>query len=290
MKNNKKNKNKHKNKNITIITQNNMSSNQEQLVTSHNEFIELTKYPIPRNPIRYTEGQYSLPIIPDSIHSLINANLTSLIPNIELKLHNENNESTQHQELLEWLENTKRYSNTLNQEFQEKCDIQLKKLINNKNQKIKSKEFDMEKMANKNLPEDIIREIYSYLLPETKIQILLSKYPKYSDGLLKITEKNLRKFIREVIYKKYYRQLYVISINHNQYRIASLPYRFYYNSTYRSKTYCIEQIEKLFNGYNEAKPIKQEDKDFFNINTLKFLQTIIYIGYYTGKRLHKNKR
>ena len=252
-----------------------------------NAYNKLTVFPIAQEPIRYpipfsTNFDY-VRRYKSSINDIILANSLAIIPNIDMGYHCGKHSPA---DLVQWIKDTKEYMNVINIYMQQKCDDQLIKFNNIENQKTETKKFNIEKI-NK-LPEDMVNYIYEYLLPETKIELILARHPTYEKTLEKMTSANLKKYI-SVIHSKYYKQMYSYNSKFPN-RSTCLPNIIRYLLSFSKKSDAINQIKLMIEMCRNAIPRTPEDYRYFQTIALKLLKSVIYVGYYTGNRLQKNRR
>jgi hypothetical protein len=241
-------------------------------------------YPIPIDPIRYPRLQQSDNIYHSNINDVLIANMTTLVPNIDIGIH-KNIYTTE--DLAKWIIVTKKYFTILNKLMQIKCDKEMQKLLSIEDLKEKSKVLDMNKLNQ--LPEDMIRHIYSFLLPETRINILLCKYPLYETALQKMTNNHLKLYLRNGIYEHYIKPLYSYS-SPNRVRVKCLQKEIRIVVSFTNKKNYTDQIQMVFDEYRKAIPRTPDDNYYFQSNALRILQSIIYVAYYKGKTLQRNKK
>jgi hypothetical protein len=243
----------------------------------------LTKYPIPRDPIRYPFNTDPAIGYRSNFHDLLLANMTALVPNIDIGYHTRDHSAD---DLKQWIQTTKDYMYILNRNIRKKCEVQLKKLTNIENQKQKSRELNM--VLVQNLPDDIIRHIHGFLLPETRIELFLAKYPLYAKAIEKITSQNLKKYVVH-IYKTYYEMVF----NYNGQipeRRSCLQRHPKYLISYSNKRQAVDQITILFDLMRDAIPRTPVYHRYFQTHALKILKSMIYVGIYRGEQLKRNRK
>lgn len=244
-------------------------------------------YPIPTDPIRYpkpsatpTQGRYN----DSTFNDLIMANMTALVPNVDIGIHK--NIYTA-QDLAKWIQLTKIYFNNLNQLMQTKCDKEMQKLKTIEELKTKTQVLDLNQLDR--LPEDIIRYIYGFLRPESRIDILLNKYPNYQTALQRLTNNHLKIYLRSGIYEHYIKPLYYYSST-ERHRAKCLQKEIRMAITFTNKKNYTDQIETVLEEYRKAIPRTPDDNFYFQSRALRLLQSIIYIGYYKVESLRRNKK
>lgn len=244
------------------------------ITTVFNEFnsFPISKFPVLNNP--YNTSRRT------TIDDIIQCNLNSIMPNVDIGLFQN---TLNYDEILQWIETSKKYMNTIHQEYIQKCILQEAKLHNIIAQKKQCELLDINRVCQ--LPDDIIRIIYSYVLPETKIVFLLEKYPnKY--GLLKLLSVySLKTFYKNVIYPNYF--------SYHSFRHKNVYYRKYLLPDFnnirvnpRNKTEYIEEIDHLLQNFRNPLPYSNEIYHFFQLRAYRLLKSIIYVG----KRMAKTKK
>jgi len=243
----------------------------------------LTKFPIPKDPIRYPFNNDPAIGYRSNFNDLLLANMSALVPNIDIGYHT----NTHTPEALEkWIQTTNDYMYLLTRNIRKKCDAQLKKLTNIENQKRKSRELDIKKVQD--LPDDIIRHIHGFLLPETRIELYVEKYPLYAKAIEKMTRQNLKKYVVH-IYKTYYETVF----NYNGQipeRRSCLQRHPKYLISYSNKRQAVDQITTLFNLMRDAIPRTPVYHRYFQTHALKILKSMIYVGIYRGEQLKRNRK
>lgn len=244
-----------------------------------NTFLELQHYPIPKEPIRYprntdlTETNYAYK---STFHDLIHINMRALVPNIEMGYYY--NHPTQ--EIEEWIKKTKDYIDLLRRNIKKKCDVQMCKLIRLRQLEQRTKDLDVARFDK--LPEDIIRYIHEFLMPETKITLLLARYPTYPKTLEKITSENLKKYLHHI--NGTYRQtVFEYDLRQPDRRSCITNIKPFYLS-YSKKQDAIKQITELFDTIRNAIPKTQEFHRYYQNYALRLLQSMIYVGNKTSLR------
>lgn len=240
----------------------------------------LTHYPIFEKPIRYPKIDLDSML---SIHDMIYVNTELLIPNIDIGYHQQNYYQDKYtvEDLKNWVVSAKQYGELMNIDLQNKCDQQMKKLLNIENQKEQCKKLKMDNITK--LSEDIVREIYSFLLPETRIILMLAKYPDYAEALQKLSVHQIKKFISFVIQANYCMPLY--HTNSGRAKLSCLTTNFTIQTTFKNKQQFIIQLNKLINEFRNAIPKSPDDHRYFQKKVLQLLRTVVYLGYYRTKKV-----
>jgi len=238
----------------------------------------IESYPKPCQPIRYPpkaspEGT--------SFHDLIISNLNSLVPNVDMALHS----GYDHVGTELWIQKINCYVNELHVNFRNKCDIQISKLKAIKQQEENCRNLNMQRVAN--LPDDLIRYIHEFLLPETRIQMLIEKYPLYMQNLNRITSVNLKKYL-ECVHKKYV----IAAMSY----YSKCPERHTcivgfqgFSKNFTKKEIGLQQLSNVFDALRNAIPKKTRYHRYFQKKALRFLLSIIYIGIYRINNVRRNK-
>jgi len=238
----------------------------------------IESYPKPCQPIRYPpksspEGT--------SFHDLILSNLNSLVPNVDMALHS----GYHHAETELWIQDTKNYVNELNETIRNKCEMQIYKLNAIKKQEEDSRRLDMQRVAV--LPDDLIRYIHEFLLPETRIQMLIEKYPLYMQNLNRITCVNLKKYLA-CVHKKYVKPALCYNSKFPTRYTCVESYAGFYGR-FTKKENGLQELSKIFDALKNAIPKTSGFHRYFQRKALKFLLSLIYIGVYRINDIRRNK-
>jgi len=238
----------------------------------------IESYPKPCQPIRYPPRSSS---DNTTFHDLILSNLNALVPNVDMALHS----GYDQEEIQLWIQKIYCYVNELHVNFRNKCDLQLTKLNAIKEQEIKCQNLDMKRVDR--LPDDLIRYIHEFLLPETRIQMLIEKYPLFMQNLNRITCVNLKKYLA-CIDKKYV----IAAMSY----FSKCPDRHTcivdfqgFSKTFTKKEVGLKQLSNVFDALRNAIPKKPGYHRFFQKKALRFLLSLIYIGVYQIDKVRRNK-
>jgi hypothetical protein len=218
------------------------------------------------------------------MNDLLITNMTALVPNIAIGIHK--NIYNEH-DLAKWIQLTKIYFNNLNIMVQKRCDKEMQKLKEIEELKVKTQVLDLNKLDR--LPEDMIRCIYEFLTPETRMDILLCKYPNCVAELQRLTNNHLKIYLRSGIYENYIKPLYSYT-SPERHRAKCLQKEIRISVTFTNKKNYTDQIQMVFDEYKRAIPRTPEDHFYFQSRALRLLQSIIYIGYYRVESLRRNKK
>jgi hypothetical protein len=202
--------------------------------------------------------------------------MRALVPNIEMGYYY--NHPTQ--EIEEWIKKTKDYIDLLRRNIKKKCDVQMCKLIRLRQLEQRTKDLDVARFDK--LPEDIIRYIHEFLMPETKITLLLARYPTYPKTLEKITSKNLKKYLHH-INDKYRQKVFEYDLRQPD-RLSCVTNIKPFYLSYSKKQDAIKQITELFDTIRNAIPKTQEFHRYYQNYALRLLQSMIYVGNKTSLR------
>jgi len=227
----------------------------------------LVTYPISKEVNRYPR-QTDKTIQP-AFHNLLQTNLELLVPNIDIGYQMD----MENDRMFEWILTAKEYVNKLNEDFQQRCDKKSKKIIAIEEHKQRSKTFNMQSMDK--LPEDIIRYIHDFLMPETRIHILRARYPNLDANIMKLKVpylKGLLKNIETKVYTPMMNNMY----KYNRYRC--LPPGFYMRFGYVHKEDCINKINKFIGTCETAVAHSPSDYRYFQNKALKLLRALVYIA------------
>ena len=245
----------------------NIISMGSQKPTSEQIYRILVTYPITKEVIRYFRPNETT--IQPAFHDLIQKNLICLVPNIDIGYQMNLNA----EELMDWIQMAKAYSTTLNNEFQKRCEIKLQKVIKIEEQLHRSKVLDMNKVNQ--LPEDIIRYIHGFLMPETRIVLLRARYPNLNTNIIKMKVPDLKRLLDNTR-NKYYTKM-MLSLYKNN-RARCLPDGFYIRFTYYNKASCLDSINKLIGTCETAVAHTPQDYRYFQRKALKILRALVYVA------------
>ena len=226
--------------------------------SSKNIHLSLLDYPIPIEPTRFPK-ETNPPI--SKIHDIIVSNLTLLIPNNNLGLDNEI--------MIEWISKTKEYGNQLNAEFQRICDRRIDKIRRIEVHDEKSRTFDISKLDN--LPEDIVRYIHEFLMPETRKKLFLARYPRLFQNICKLKVSMLKKLLLHTRQHFYWKVI-------NSKKSKFLPIEFQMSFSYVNKRHCIEQIQNIIYCFENANTSKPSNSRYFQRKGLRFIKMLVYVG------------
>jgi len=227
----------------------------------------LVTYPITKEVNRYPR-QTDTTIQP-AFHILLKTNLDLLVPNVDIGYQM----NMEHDRMFDWILTAKEYVNKLNEEFQQKCDRRTQKILAIEEQKQRSKTFKMEPMDR--LPEDIIRYIYDFLLPETRIQILRARYPNLDANIMKLNVPMLKGLLKN-IQNKYYHPMMNNAYKNNRHRC--LPPGFYITFGYVRKDITMDKINKFIGTCETAVAHSPSDYRYFQNKTLRLLKALVYVA------------
>jgi len=221
-------------------------------------FLSLLDYPIPVEPKRFPK-ETNPPI--SKIHDIIVANFTLLLPKNNIGLDNDI--------MIEWISKTKDYGNQLNLEFQRICDRKIEKIRRIEVHEEKSRTFDISKLDN--LPEDIVRYIHEFIMPETRKKLFLARYPRLFQNICKLKVPILKKLLLHTRQHFYWKVL-----TNNKYNC--LMTSFYISFSYVNKHHCVEQFENLIYCFENAKTVKSSHYRYFQRKIIRFIKMLVYVG------------
>ena len=227
---------------------------------------KISHQPIPENTVTYLE--HIQPVYSVSrtrrtnFDDLISLNLHELVPNIQLGEYNQMN----HEEIDNWIIKTKEYGEKVNKEFQAKCDEKLRAIEYAKGHKIRTENFDVNKM--KNLTGVLQVHIMRYLPTETKLILLEERHKDIKEKMKKWKVNQLKTFYRDVIHEKYVKNTYEL------WRKKCLTVGIFPLSIANKEEY-IREIFKVLNMYKNAVPRQLENYYKFKARATLLFSTII---------------
>jgi hypothetical protein len=235
--------------------------------TSEQLYKSLVTYPITKEINRYPK-QTDKTIQP-AFHALLQTNLELLVPNIDIGYQMD----MEQDRMFEWIITASEYVNKLNEEFQERCNKKTQKIIAVEQHKERSKTFNMQTMDK--LPEDIIRYIHDFLMPETRIQLLRARYPNLDSNIMKLKVPVLKGLLKNIQTK-----IYIPMINsfYKNNRHRCLPPGFYITFGYIHKTDSINKINKFIGTCENSVPHSPSDYRYFQRKALRLLRALIYVA------------
>jgi hypothetical protein len=251
----------------TIISEENLPIKKRQLSAEKIYANLATNYPISKEVIRYTKVTNNS--IQPAFHDLINTNLSQLVPNIDIGY--QMNLDANH--LMNWIQTAKDYVEQINNEFQKKCEKKLQNVIKIEERMYRSKMLDMNKLNQ--LPEDIIRYIHGFLMPETRIVLLRARYPNLDANVMKLKVPELKRLF-DNIRNKYYTNMMSNLYKHN--RARCLPHGFYIRFTYNNKPACLDVINKFIGTCETAVSHTPQDYRYFQRKALRILRSLVYVA------------
>lgn len=246
-------------------------------------YAEIEKYPIPKEVIRYVKPPNSDYRYKSTFHDIIQANLTALVPNIELGYHYNHTR----QDIEKWIDITEEYARLLYRNVKRKCIAQKRKLENMKTHEQRSRELDINKLLR--LPEDIIRCIYEFLLPETRITLLVTRYPTYAKSLEKLTSDNLKKYLKNILQKYIFGPVFEYNPEFPDRRSCCITITPTVYVSFSKKSDGVKQITNLFDTINNPIPKTPECYRYYKNHALKLLISMIYVSNYKPN-LRKNPK
>ena len=235
---------------------------------------EIKKYPLPDNTITYRHRTYAPGgYKPTTFNDLIYLNMEALVPNLDYgfyRLHT-------NEEAGEWINKCVEYGNAINEEFQKQCETQRRRLIYKKKQDELSSKLNMHSVSR--LPLDLVREIVSFLLPETRLIYLEERNKLLKEDLKKWKVFELKTFYKEVVQKKY---INIMSENHLSRCLPTHEFR-------GSMSTKPEYIQEIFNVLKTLKGVVPKSRESYN--KFKEMATRMYISIlYVNGRLIKEKK
>ena len=227
----------------------------------------LVTFPISKEVSRYPR-QTDTTIQP-AFHNLLQTNLDLLVPNIDIGYQM----SMDSNQMFEWILTAKEYVNKLTEDFQQKCDKKTQKILAIEERNQRSKTFRMEPMDR--LPEDIIRYVYEFLLPETRIQIFRARYPNLDANIMKLKVPYLKALLKNIETKTYTPMMNSLyKYNRNR----CLPIGFYMRFGYVHKEDCMNKINKFIGTCETAVAHSPSDYRYFQRKALNMLKALVYLA------------
>jgi len=181
-----------------------------------------------------------------------------------------------------------KYAQLLTHEFSKSCKNYLVKVEAFERRAKYAQKFDVSKIDG--LPYDVVRHIYSYLMPETRLQCFSDKIDNLESILQKFTQPYLKK-ITECGYNLFYDLHYRVQTdrklklkkNFQQKDITrmkeyTVKHLFTFNNYAKNKPCQIEKIMKMFRILKDARDCPTNLLTYLlNIQALQMLQMILYL-------------
>ena len=243
----------------------------------------VVRYPIPTKPILYRPTnltEHRIPYRAATIDDIIQYNVMSLVPNIELGVFKQDsftsNDDDSIEELRTWLTNSEIYMDCLQTKYMEACSHQRKLLGGIIRQKKGCAALNMQYLSR--MPLDLRRYIHSFLLPETRILLYLDKYPDLGTSIKKNPNSYLKPFYRNLVQKKYCGNIVGHRFNNFSNYSRSISGDFSIKTNHLNKNEYVEEMDKLLDALRKVPPITNESYDFFQRRALGLLKQMVYIG------------
>ena len=235
------------------------------MITREEIYEKIEKYPLPDHTITYKPYIRGIVQKRTNFEDLIHLNLNEIVPNVYLGIY----KGHSNMEIEDWAEKCKEYGNKLNEEFQKQCNKKIEQIRQIEEQKIRSNKLELEKV--KELPEEVQSNIQSFLVPETRLQLLELKHKNIRKEMKKWKVDQLKNFLKNVICDVYEPR------SSENYMKQCLPARVtIYKSCTNKEQYIIE-IFKLFDHFKKAVPKDYDKYHYFWKNALYMFMSILYV-------------
>jgi hypothetical protein len=245
-------------------------------------FNNISKFPTLEKPIHYPKSYIQgIGGMGGNFHDLIYANLNAFVPNIDVGYHS----GKSSKEIVQQIELCKSYMKILSNDFISKCNAQLDKVREAESKIITAENFDLSDVEL--LPDEVKSIVFQYLLPETKIDYFMAKYPDYKNELVDgLDSKKIRLFHKDV-YSRYYSKTDIMSYDNKKKGFSKSIFSYDYTKkmfvpkfTKRltRKSQFAGDINKLFKTFNSAVPNTAEENRFFKTRALDILMAMILFG------------
>jgi hypothetical protein len=227
-------------------------------------FKELTNFPM-EQPTRNPSKKSEYPI-----HDSLKEKLEGLIPNIDIGY--QMNMEADH--MIDWIDKAKQYTDQLQKEFHALCEKRVQKIIQIEEQKQRAKELNLELLV-KTVPDDVLRYIHGFLLPETRLQLLRARHPLLLENTKKLNVKSLKHLLKHYQKKVYEPMMKNIR---EQNRTRCLPADVVTMSfTYKGKERALETINRLIGICEGAKAYTKCDHRYFQKKALRLTRSLVYL-------------
>ena len=235
------------------------------MITREEIYEEIKKYPLPDHTITYKPYVRGIVQRRTNFEDLIHLNLNEIVPNVYLGIHKGHSNI----EIEHWAKKCKEYGDKLNGEFQNRCNKKIEQIRQIEEHKIRSDKFKFEKV--KELPEDVQGMIQSFLLPETRVQLLEMKHKNIRKEMKKWKVDQLKNFLKTVVCDVYEPR------SNESYMKQCLPSSVTIYKSCTNKEQFIIEIFKLFDHFKKAIPKDYDKYHYFWKNALYMLMSILYV-------------
>lgn len=249
-------------------------------------FQALTYFPLPFKPIFGIplDERMIRPTAIFTIDDIITYNLQSMVPNVDLGLHNGVHPPD---EIQEWIEMAKLYGSTLIKRFYHHILVQERKLQFIIRQRNSCLALDVHRVQR--LPYDMVRYIRGFLLPETRILYYLDKYTNIGDLVKRMPNEFLKRFYRAVVYKQYFEGSRHSRFSSYRNYPSCLPANFSIRLNPPNKTGYSAEINYLIAAFRNTTPFTPESYRFFQHRALRLIQSVVYIAVHLKPWLSKSR-
>jgi hypothetical protein len=226
------------------------------------KFESLKMFPIPSHQSVYKQTN----------NEMLQANLQILLPIVKYeRLKNRYSP----EEVMNWIEKSKKYTKYLFALHKINLDMEVAKLLEWQDWRMKCDNLDVTQVEN--LPSDVINHIHSYLPYETRCDLFLAKYKDLKERMKKLTVNKLQMFLHKFIKNPYENKINKYSVDYVLRK--SIPYGFILNrrKSFTLKTEIINVILEVIDTYHTINPVSDYVHAFFNKESLRILQNLIYI-------------
>jgi len=203
-------------------------------------------------------------------NEMVYYNLMSIQPNIDMGVYNSHTEV----ELREWINTSREYIEDLANTYKTLCDVEEKHLNNIIDQRKKCKALRLDYISQ--LPEDLIRYIKMFCLPETQITLYKECNPKLDDMLSRLTVARLKKFYKEQIIPKYYNDFMTSPWKRWIFTNSLKPNNIHISPT--TKPEFVKEIKNVLNLLHNVIPHTAEIYNYCQLRGLKLIKSMLYVS------------
>jgi hypothetical protein len=245
-------------------------------------FHALSHFPLPSKPIFGIPRDELMQQIP-TIDDIIKYNLHSMVPHVDLGLHNDRHTPD---EIQEWIEMAKLYGSAIINRFYHNIFLQERKLQYILRQRDSCLALSIPRV--KRLPYDMVRYIRGFLLPETRILYYLDEYTNIGDLVKRMPNECLKRFYRAVVYKQYFEGSNNFRSNYRNYP-SCLPANFSIRLNPPNKKGYSDEINYLIASFRNTAPFTPESYMHFQTRALRLIQSVVYIAVHLKPWLSKSR-
>jgi hypothetical protein len=243
-----------------------LNNHEVLLEKTQEEFHTLSEqYPIPKPYLTYAGNN----------NMIIHRNLNQLLPRVKYEYHKGKFTAD---EVTQWIKMTNHYVADMVELFITERNAELHNIGVWRHWEECSQKFDTSKVET--LPHELVSHIYSFLPYETRVAVLLDKYPNFKEMLRKWTVHKLKLFYKHAILDPHLQNVLLTNnlvLSRQDNLIFCLPRDFpqRIRKRFQKKTDIVDLIMDVVDIYQHIDPKTMEGKNYFHKQALRILQLIL---------------